>query len=39
VVGGEGLEPPTFCVGNVNTTATADFRGNIVRVGLNYQLH
>jgi hypothetical protein len=26
-------------VGNVNTTATADFRGNIMRVGLNYQFH
>jgi outer membrane immunogenic protein len=26
-------------IGFVNTTATADFHGNLVRVGLNYQFH
>ena len=25
-------------IGHINTTATADFRGNIVRAGLNYKL-
>jgi outer membrane immunogenic protein len=34
-----GVPPTGLALGFVNTTATADFRGSLVRIGLNYRLN